>query len=285
MPPYFRVIEPSACLNASKIARLLFRRDADARVRHGKPQLQLALDVSQQLNGEDHFALLGELYGVAHQIDDDLPQTAGIAHNASGTFGVDLEGQLEPFLVAREGSAVFMVSPRQSPRLKSIASISSLPASIFEKSRMSLIRESKDSADILAKFRYSRCSEIEFRIEHQLRHADDAVHGRADFVAHVGQELALGPVGGFGVFLGPMQIRFGLLSIGDVDVDADDPADVPVFIKHRALRSRQLPQGAVGPDDAEVHTGSPVSSAPYLFARRLPPPEDLRVNRLRFHCS
>ncbi len=33
-------------------------------------------------------------------------------------------------------------------------------------------------------------------IEGQLGHADDAVHGRANLVAHVGEELALGPAGG-----------------------------------------------------------------------------------------
>ncbi len=32
-----------------------------------------------------------------------------------------------------------------------------------------------------------------------IRHADDAVHRGADFVAHVGEEGALGDVGGFGL--------------------------------------------------------------------------------------
>ena len=50
--------------------------------------------------------------------------------------------------------------------------------------------------------RYSRCSAVEVGVEHQLGHADDAVHRRADLVAHVGQELALGAVGRLGRFLG-----------------------------------------------------------------------------------
>ena len=37
-------------------------------------------------------------------------------------------------------------------------------------------------------------------VERQLRHADDAVHRRPDFVAHVGEELALGAA----AFLGPV---------------------------------------------------------------------------------
>ena len=41
----------------------------------------------------------------------------------------------------------------------------------------------------------------ELRFQQQFRHAQNAVHGRADFVAHVGQELALGRVGLFGRLL------------------------------------------------------------------------------------
>ncbi len=49
----------------------------------------------------------------------------------------------------------------------------------------------------------------EIGIEGQLGHADDAVHGGSDLVAHVGQELALGPAGRFGRFLGLLQGGFG----------------------------------------------------------------------------
>ena len=95
-------------------------------------------------------------------------------------------------------------------------------------------------------FRYSRCSESQFRVEHQFRHADDAVHGRADFVAHVGQEFALGPVGGFGRFLGPLQFRLQPFWIGDIDVDADDSVTFPSSSRttpSAAERWRMVPSG------------------------------------------
>ena len=41
----------------------------------------------------------------------------------------------------------------------------------------------------------SRCSAVERRVEQQLGHADHAIHGRADLVAHIGQKFRLGPVG------------------------------------------------------------------------------------------
>ena len=86
--------------------------------------------------------------------------------------------------------------PRVVRRSKSSVSSSSLPASIFEKSRMSLISVSSDSPLVRTISAYSRCSVVRPRVQQQAGHADDAVHRRADLVAHVGQELALGHVGG-----------------------------------------------------------------------------------------
>ena len=46
-------------------------------------------------------------------------------------------------------------------------------------------------------------------LEDQFRHADDRVQGRADLVAHVRQERALGAAGGFGRLLGLFQFGVG----------------------------------------------------------------------------
>ena len=43
---------------------------------------------------------------------------------------------------------------------------------------------------------------VELGVAQQFRHADDAVQGRAQLVAHRGQELALGAAGLFGLLLG-----------------------------------------------------------------------------------
>ena len=50
-------------------------------------------------------------------------------------------------------------------------------------------------------------------LQHQFGHADDGVHGRADLVAHVGQERALGPAGGLRRFLGLGQFRIGAFQL------------------------------------------------------------------------
>ena len=54
--------------------------------------------------------------------------------------------------------------------------------------------------------RYSRCCAREIGFEHQRRHADHAVQRRAQLVAHVGHELALGAVGVLGALLGRLQL-------------------------------------------------------------------------------
>jgi hypothetical protein len=70
-----------------------------------------------------------------------------------------------------------------------------LADSIFEKSRMSLRIPAATSADELDRSRPVALLGRQLGVEHQLRHADDAVHRRADLVAHVREELALGAAG------------------------------------------------------------------------------------------
>ena len=61
-------------------------------------------------------------------------------------------------------------------------------------------------------------------IEQQPGHADDAVHRRADLVAHRGQEFRLGMVGGFRLLLRVEQFARDPAAIGYVHVDADRAA-------------------------------------------------------------
>ena len=66
---------------------------------------------------------------------------------------------------------------------------------------------------------------VDVAAEGEVDHAEDAVHGRADLVAHVGQELALGPAGGLGRLLGLLHRSFrsptfgNLLCEGREDID------------------------------------------------------------------
>ena len=80
---------------------------------------------------------------------------------------------------------------------------------------MSLMTVSSASAETCTISRYSRCSGVSVGVERQLGHADDAVHRRADLVAHVGQEFALGPAGRLAASRSPASV-FSCLRITSV---------------------------------------------------------------------
>jgi hypothetical protein len=79
------------------------------------------------------------------------------------------------------------------PRVEVYESTFIRPASSFEKSSTSLMIDSSacgaapDGLGIVALLALSS------RVEQEARHPDHAVHGRADLVAHVGEELGLRP--------------------------------------------------------------------------------------------
>ena len=54
---------------------------------------------------------------------------------------------------------------------------------------------------------------MKLRVQSQLRHAHDDVHGRADLVAHVGQKLAFEPHGFLGPFFLLAQLLRALLNL------------------------------------------------------------------------
>ena len=77
--------------------------DADSGVGDGEVEHGFVFRLRLGGHVEDHFALLGELEGVADEVDDDLAQAAGIAGQALRYVGVDMTGQLQPLFVCPEG--------------------------------------------------------------------------------------------------------------------------------------------------------------------------------------
>ena len=63
---------------------------------------------------------------------------------------------------------------------------------------------------------------VEFGAQGQAGHADDGVHGGADFVAHVGQKITLALVGRFGLLLGQHQGAFHAQLLGEVQAEGNN---------------------------------------------------------------
>ncbi len=111
-----------------------------------------------------------------------------------------------------------------APRSKSTSSMSSLPASILEKSRMSLMRPSRLWPDSRRATSWDPLGGVELAVEQHLGQAQHAVHRGADLVAHGGDEGRLQP----GRLLGLRQCRgdVGLEAVAlGVVLEAPDPAD------------------------------------------------------------
>src|SRR5206468_12367196 len=90
----------------------------------------------------------------------------------------------------------------------------------------------------------------EIGLQSQGGHPDNAVHRRADLVADVSDELALGTVGEFRVFLGLAQLLFLVLAIGNVRAGADELDDLALGVVNGAAAVRPISVGAVLAGDA-----------------------------------
>ncbi len=187
------------------------RRDADAGVgapRTGSPTRSASVAVRARRDGRRRPRSVN-LIALPSEVDEHLAQPARVADalprgTSSGGIEVAARG---PWRRRLHGEQAPPTSRSSSRRSKRIASSSIRPASIFEKSRMSLMIGSSASADSRIVRAYSRWSAVQRRVEQQSGHAEHAVHRRADLVAHVGEELALGPVRRLG--LPPRGLQFG----------------------------------------------------------------------------
>ena len=141
--------------------------------------------------------LVGELDGVAEQVDA-APGAAASGrptqrHRARPASAARRRSAPGPCSAARAATAVARIlDARRAARTASISS-SSLPASILEKSSMSLMMASSCVAGLADGLRRSRAAPRPAACRaSSVRHADDAVERRADLVAHGGQERGLG---------------------------------------------------------------------------------------------
>jgi hypothetical protein len=121
----------------------LRRRHADAGVAHGQAQRDLARRAANGVHGHEDLALLGELHGIAAQVDEHLLERSGSPTSTGGT-SPRCRPAGRALLAARTPTTRDAVEHVAST--KSRCSMSSRPASIFEKSRMSLMMRSSESA-------------------------------------------------------------------------------------------------------------------------------------------
>ena len=224
---------------AAEDAGLVFRRDADAGVAHRDAQRHAAGAVRQHLHRHHHFAPFGELDGVAGQIDQHLLQAHGVAHQAARQRGVDVEQHLHR-LDADVGRHDHRQVAHQLVDAEGVRVQQHLAGFDFGEVEDVVQQPQQRARRTFGLAGVVGLARRQLGLLQQRQHAEDGVHGRANLMAHVGQKLALGHAGLFGLRLGRQQGLALLALFGHVGVGDDDTQGV---VLHRHGAHRQ-PDGA-----------------------------------------
>jgi hypothetical protein len=99
VPPYFLVVDESACENGAKIGLPFFLVDSDPGVGYGKVQDAIRRVAALHLHLYGDLALLCEFDRVAHQVHNHLPQPRRISTHDLGYLWRHLTQQLQAFFV------------------------------------------------------------------------------------------------------------------------------------------------------------------------------------------
>ena len=150
----------------------------------------------------------------------------------------DLEGSAFSSARARISSAAPSIVSRRS---NGAICSSKSPASSFDWSSMSDSSRSSTWAEDCTSVDHVALVGAERGARQHAGDADHAVQRRADLVAHVGDEHALGGVGALGDVAGGLQLELQRLARGDVDGGADRPPGPAVRRARDQPGARQHP--------------------------------------------
>ncbi|OEZ96019.1 hypothetical protein DUGA2_64000 [Duganella sp. HH101] len=219
---------------------LLLGRDADAGVAHAELQQDRALLRPRRARRlaqlQHHLAALGELDGVADQVEQHLLQPHRVARQLGRQGRVDVVDQLDALVV---GAAADQHADAAEDVLQAegrvfehqLAGLHPREVQHIVDQAQQRLRGQLDLVQVAALARGQR------RLFQQPRQADDGVHRRADFVAHIGQEFALGAVGRLGAVARQhqfivqfLQVQFGFLQFGDVGHQHEEAAHLAALV-------------------------------------------------------
>ena len=215
---------------------LLARRYADAGIGHVETQHDAVVDRIVPPDVQRDRAPPGELDGVRQEVGEDLPQQSPVADHRVRHVGVHVVRQLDVLAVkaGRERLHQGVEALAEAERVRLDNQLAGLH-----------LREVEDVVDDVEQ-RVGRLAQgvemLALRggqvgLGEQLGRPDDPVEGRADLVADVGEEDALGAVGPLGRVLRLAQLRrlapqvlLGALERGHVGVAAQQPDGLALLV-------------------------------------------------------
>src|ERR1700686_1060272 len=227
-----------------KYQLLLITRNSDSCVRYANVQMYGVVGLTLRFRVNDDVSMFGELDRITDQIHDQLPETRWISYHCTWHVGRNPGGQFQVFLVGTD---------RQ--RLKGVAEkISDFEFNFFQFQLAGFdLREIQYVVDEVQEAVRRRLHQAEILplfagelgIEGQIGHPHNAVHRRADLVAHVCHEFNLGAAARFGCLLGPAEGLLSPLAHGDVQ-ECHDGADNFSVLADRMGPEFDGKDGAIG---------------------------------------
>ncbi len=222
-------------------------RHADASVSDLEPQAPARLLLIADRNGD--AALVRKLDGVAQQIQQHLPKPAAVGAHGRRQGAAQFGAQVQPLLA---GVGQDQVDRILQKRLKVEGVWIQLDLSGVQPGEVQHVIDDRqqglaahdDAADIAARLLRQPIHALQKAGE-----ANDAGQGRADLVAHIGDELGLGDIGGVGGHPLAPQFVLHLLALGDIPQHGDD-ADHrgAVVTDKRGAAFQPNPSAALAPD-------------------------------------
>ena len=191
--------------------------DADAGVLDADLEVRLPFGAGEEVHAHRHFALVGELHRIAHQVRHHLAKAEGVSAQPPGGMVLrELHRQREALgcsgLVEHGRRLLHDIHQVEVDRLQF-----QVPGLDFRKVQDVVEDAQQVLPRLLQHLGPGALLRVQRTADEQVVHAQNAVHGRADLMAHRGQELGLGPVGLLGTFLG--QAQFGRAALhGELDL-------------------------------------------------------------------
>ena len=237
-------------LEFEKNARLRLRRDPDPGVAHGEADF---LRPDAGLDDHRDAAGVGELDGVAGEIEQHLPQPCGVADHPLRQTLVEIGGDLEALGLHARGQQLdhFLHQGREPERARLEIELAGLD---FGKIQDLVDQRQQRIARRLDRLHVGRLLGHQRGIEHQVGHAEDAVERRADLVRDHGEEPRFRPVGGLRLVAGFGERALGMGAVGDVAADALNLEALAAA--HRDLAPGDPAQALRGLEPLVVHAGA-----------------------------
>ena len=224
VPPKRRAVEASACVNGSKtfahcssVMPMPESLTSNSSCGRGGPLAHA--------NVHPHVPALGELDRVGHQVDEDLPQPRRVRLDVLGDPRRDTRlgnraACRRPALHQVE-HVVDHVRGRADDAFR-------LQLAGFDLGDIQDVVDQRQQVGAVALdgLHGVQLVGIDEVGQQQLGEAQDGGHGRANLVAHVGQEVGLGAAGGLGGQLGPPQLLLHLAALRDIEHGPDHPRGV-----------------------------------------------------------